>query len=259
MNIRYRISAAILTAFTMGSLNSAAFDMRAERYLLDKEGGVIQIEATRSADKDTRDAVRQQLQEEAQHGISSATPAMKEYENQIQYRYEQTARGGRIHISAKTKKALLAVQDFLRSRTAREQNGRAVVFDYVANTSLIVVPVMINEHGPYKFLLDTGATKTILSSQVADKLDIPKGRAQMLLSAGGNLLVTSRTLKTLRLGVTRAENVEIAVGDLPLMKRLKLDGLLGGDYLRLFKISIDYDNMIVDIQPCCMDSISMRT
>jgi hypothetical protein len=55
------------------------------------------------------------------------------------------------------------------------------------------------------------------------------------------------------------ENVEIAVGNLPLMKTLKVDGLLGGDYLRRFKVSIDYDNMIVDIQPCCLDNISLLT
>ena len=38
-----------------------------------------------------------------------------------------------------------------------------VPFDYVPNSSLIVVPVMINKHGPYKLLLDTGTTRTILS------------------------------------------------------------------------------------------------
>src|SRR5207253_10050256 len=34
-----------------------------------------------------------------------------------------------------------------------------VPFDYVPNSSLIVVPVTINKHGPYKLLLDTGTTR----------------------------------------------------------------------------------------------------
>ncbi len=140
---------------------------------------------------------------------------------------------------------------------SKTPKGGTVLFDHVAGSSLIVVPVMLNNHGPYKFLLDTGTTKTIVSSKVADQLGIPKTRTEMLFSAGGNLPVTSRTLRILEVGVTRVENVEVAAGNLPLMKTLKVDGLLGNDYLRRFKVSIDYDNGIVDLQPCCDDSLSM--
>jgi predicted aspartyl protease len=259
MRIRYGIAAVVLFAAAMGSTTVTAFDLTVERYLLDKEGGAIQVEAAQPADKETRDVVRRQLQEEARNGVASATPAMQQHRKEIQYRFEKTARGGRLHITTKQREALLAVQDFLRLHMSKPGNGGAVVFHYVGDTSLIVVPVMINEHGPYKFLLDTGANKTILSKDVADSLGLPEGGVQRLLSASGSLPVTTRRLDILRLGVTRAEKVEIAVGNLPLMKTLHLDGLLGGDYLRLFKISIDYDNMIVDIQPCCLDSISLRT
>jgi len=135
--------------------------------------------------------------------------------------------------------------------------GWTVGFDYVGNTSLVVVPVMINNRGPYKFLLDTGANKTVLSATVADKLGIPKGRIEMLLSPGGNVPVNARTLNTLEVGAARLENVEIAVGKLGLMRTLNVDGMLGGDYLRRFKISIDYDNQIVNIEPCCPETLSM--
>ncbi len=259
MRIGYGTSAAILFVAVMGSTTAKAFDSTVERYLLDKEGGAIQIEAAQPGDRETRDQVRQQLQEEARTGVTSATLAMQQHRKEIQYRFEKTPQGGRIHITTKHREAFLAVQDFLRSRMSRPANGGAVVFDYAGGTSLIVVPVMINEHGPYKFLLDTGANKTILSKDVADSLGIPGGKVQRLLSAGGDLAVSARTLNSLRLGVTRAENVEIAVGNLPLMKTLHVEGLLGGDYLRLFKISIDYDNMIVEIQPCCPGDISLRT
>jgi hypothetical protein len=259
MKSRYGIAATVLLAVTIGSINAAGFDMTFERYSLDKEGGSIEVQATHPGDKETLDAVRQQLQEEARSGIPSSTPALQQHEKQIQYRFEKTTRGARIRIKAKDREALLAVQDYLRSRMSRSGSGGAVVFDYVDNTSLIVVPVMINNHGPYKFLLDTGTTKTILSAKVADTLALPRVRIEMLFSAGGNLAVTARTLNLLQVGMTRAENVEIAVGNLPLMKTLQVDGLLGGDYLRRFKVSIDYDNMIVDIQPCCPDSISLLT
>jgi hypothetical protein len=40
------------------------------------------------------------------------------------------------------------------------------------------------------------------------------------------------------------------------MKTLKVDGILGGDYLRRFKVSIDYDNRLVDIEPSLPDLVS---
>ena len=259
MNVRYMIGAATLLSVTMGPGNVSAFDMTFERYLLDKDGGSIEVRATHAGDNGPRDAVRQQLQEEARSGISSSAPALKEHEKKIEYRYEKTPQGARLRIKTKDHDALLAVQDFLRSQMTKPGNGGGVVFDYVPDTSLIVVPVMINGHGPYKFLLDTGSTKSILSTKIADTLALPRLRTEMLFSAGGNLPVTARTLSLLQVGITRVKNAEIAVGNLPLMKTLKVDGLLGSDYLRRFKVSIDYDNMIVDIQPCCPDSISLLT
>src|SRR5438105_157861 len=74
----------------------------------------------------------------------------------------------------------------LNAAPRREIKGGGVPFDYVPNSSLIVLPVMINKHGPYKLLLDTGTTRTILSAKVADKLGLPKGRIEMLFSTGGN-------------------------------------------------------------------------
>ena len=45
------------------------------------------------------------------------------------------------------------------------------------------------------------------------------------------------------------EDLEIAVGNLDLMRVLKVDGVLGSDYLRRFKVDIDYDCKLVKIQP----------
>jgi len=126
-----------------------------------------------------------------------------------------------------------------------------VTFDFVAHTSLIVVPVTINGHGPYRFLLDTGASNTILSAAVADSLKIPQRRRGMILTAGGNVDVSVRTIRTVNVGTAQLENIDIAVGDFDLMKKLHVDGLLGGDYLRRFKVDIDYDGKVLKIEPCC--------
>src|SRR5262249_23258846 len=133
----------------------------------------------------------------------------------------------------------------------------AVAFDFIANTSLVVLPVTINMQGPFKFLLDTGASNSILSAAVADGLGIPVGRTDTLLTAAGNIQVSVRTLNLVQVGAMRLENVEVAVASFDLMKTLQVDGILGGDYLRRFKISIDYDHQIVDIEPWSPEVFSM--
>src|SRR5262249_31429884 len=144
------------------------------------------------------------------NGIPFATAAMRQYKNQIKYHYEKTDDGGKIRIVAKSPEALLAVQGFLRSQMRNSTHNRAVAFDFIGNTSLVVLPVTINNGGPFKFLLDTGASNTVLSAVVADSLGIPSGRRDTLLTAGGNLPVTLRTIDNLQVGTVRLEQIEIA-------------------------------------------------
>jgi predicted aspartyl protease len=240
----------------MGSVSAAVRDLSISHYRLDKEGGSIEVQATHPGDKQTRDRVRQELLQEARNGIPSASPEMQEHQNEIQYRYENTERGGRLRIIAKSREALLAVQDFLHSQISGASGERKVVFDFVDNTSLVVVPVRINGHGPYRFLLDTGASNTVLSLSVADGLGIPRGRSFTLATGGGNVTATVRKLSAFTVGPVRLENVDAAVANVPLFKAIRVDGVLGSDYLRRFKISIDYDNQVMDLEPCCPDTIS---
>ena len=257
MNMRCAVAASMVMTFTIGSTNIVGIDKSTKRFLLDKNGGSIEVRIANAEDKQSRDAARRELREEARSGIPSATVAMRQHKNEIKYKYEKTALGGRILITAKSPAAVLAVQDFLRFQMSNLLNRRAVMFDFIANTSLVVLPVTINHDGPYKFLLDTGASHSILSAVVADSLGIPAGRNEILLTAGGNLPVTVRTVDTLQVGAARLEKVEIAVANFALMKTLNVDGVLGGDYLRQFKVSIDYDNHIVEIEPCCPEVMSM--
>ncbi len=140
----------------------------------------------------------------------------------------------------------------LSSQLSDLQAG-AVTFNFVPNTSLVVIPVTVNEHGPYKFLLDTGASHTLLSASVANRLKVPKGYSKTLFSAGGNVPVTMRTLETMQIGNVRMKHPEIAVGNFDLLNTLQVDGIFGADYLRKFKVSIDYDQKTVEIEPCCSD------
>src|SRR5438874_13196204 len=47
------------------------------------------------------------------------------------------------------------------------------------NDAAIIVPVKINGHGPFKFVLDTGATFTCIDQKHVDELKLPDGRGQL--------------------------------------------------------------------------------
>jgi clan AA aspartic protease (TIGR02281 family) len=240
----------------IGSVNAFA-DMSLKRVRFEADGGAIEVEAKRVNDTRTRDAVRQQLRHDLREQIPSATPAMQEHRNQIKYKYEQTTRGGRIRIIAKDQAALSAVREFLRSQMTPEHSAKAVTFTFIRGTPLVSVPVTINGRSTFLFLLDTGASNTILSSTTANRLGIPKGRNMTMLTASGGLAVSVRTLESLEVADARLTDIEIAVADVPLMQKLHVDGILGSDYLRRFKVTIDYDNEIVEIQPYEPDAISL--
>jgi predicted aspartyl protease len=115
--------------------------------------------------------------------------------------------------------------------------------------SLVVVPVTLNGAGPYKFLLDTGATNTIVSSRVADHLKIQAFRHATLLTAGGELPITVRIVKTVKIGSVEITDMQIAVAEADVFRKLEVDGIIGADCLKQFKISIDYTRRMLTMQP----------
>src|SRR5204863_8107462 len=47
------------------------------------------------------------------------------------------------------------------------------------NDAAIIVPVKINGHGPFKFVLDTGATFTCIDQKLVDQLKLPEWRGPL--------------------------------------------------------------------------------
>src|SRR5579872_6984442 len=128
----------------------------------------------------------------------------------------------------------------------RHMDPVSIPFSLVRD-SLIVIPVCLNGHGPYKFLLDTGATKTILQRVTAEKLNLPNGTRQKIFTAGGFVPVELRPIEVLQIGSIYVSRTFVAVTDSSLLSELKVDGLLGADYLKQFTVSIDYKHKLLNI------------
>jgi predicted aspartyl protease len=113
--------------------------------------------------------------------------------------------------------------------------------------SLVVIPVLLNGKGPFKFLLDTGATNSVLLRRTAEKLNIPSGTHRGLITAGGLVPVELRPVDVVQIGTIRISKVVLAVTDSDLLQNLQVDGLIGADYLKQFTISIDYKRKLLRI------------
>src|SRR5262245_17948453 len=90
-----------------------------------------------------------------------------------------------------------------RPKTQNSETGWLKA-DFVER-SLIVVPVFINESGPYRFLLDTGAGISMLSAKIAAKLKLDGGRPGSMFTAAGALRVDIRRLKAFTVGEARID------------------------------------------------------
>ncbi|MDQ3743137.1 MAG: hypothetical protein M3444_02020 [Acidobacteriota bacterium] len=106
-------------------------------FILNADGGVIQVEAGDPNDAQNRAAIRQHLARVALmfatgdfdtpllvHGsVPPGVPVMRRLKSEISYVYEETERGGRVRITTKNAEALAAVRDFLRFQITEHQTG----------------------------------------------------------------------------------------------------------------------------------------
>jgi len=112
---------------------------------------------------------------------------------------------------------------------------------------LMIVPAMVNGAGPFNFLLDTGATHTVIDPALARQL-------QLLMIGEASLTTVSDVrqdqlvrLKSVRVGNSEVSELGAVIDKLDQVK-LKapgIRGVLGEDFLSNFDFLIDYPHKIL--------------
>lgn len=110
----------------------------------------------------------------------------------------------------------------------------------------MTVEVRVGGTGPYRFLVDTGADRTAVSSLLAAQLNLPPGPAAKLHSVTGTTIVQTAKVPRLELSASRVRSVEAA-----LLERADMgaDGILGVDSLRSERVVFDFANQLISIVP----------
>src|SRR5262249_4032177 len=65
-------------------------------------------------------------------------------------------------------------------------------------TQRMTVPVLLSGHGPYRFLVDTGADRTAISREIATRLKFAAGETASLHSVAGVSTVATATVPALQ-------------------------------------------------------------
>ncbi len=110
----------------------------------------------------------------------------------------------------------------------------------------MTVPVMINGQGPFEFVIDTGADRTVVSQELAARLKLPKDGRARLHAMGG--VADVGLVKIDRVGVSNVTKRQIRAAALP-FKHLGADGLLGIDSLKGQRIVMDFITGKMKLQP----------
>jgi predicted aspartyl protease len=108
---------------------------------------------------------------------------------------------------------------------------------------LILLPVHVNDRGPFEFILDTGAGTSLLSSELAKELEVKVIGSKDGHSAGGKVSVSLAKVESLAVGETKLQDVDVGIVDLAQIGKTvgaKIDGDLGYNFLKHFRITIDY-------------------
>jgi predicted aspartyl protease len=108
---------------------------------------------------------------------------------------------------------------------------------------LILLPVEVNGDGPFEFILDTGAGTSLLSSELGQRLGVKIIGSKEGQSAGGAVSVSLAKVSSLAVASAKLDNVDVGLVDLSHIGKTvgaKIDGDLGYNFLRHFRITLDY-------------------
>lgn len=110
----------------------------------------------------------------------------------------------------------------------------------------MTVPVSVVGRGPYRFLVDTGAERTVISRQLATELRLESGRNTVLHSVIG-----VNDVKTVQIPRLQVSTKTVSVNNAPALEATNIgaDGMLGIDSLRSQRVLFDFKAGTMSITP----------
>jgi predicted aspartyl protease len=149
--------------------------------------------------------------------------------------------------------ALAACNEIAPARVEAPSDSTAgeVAFELAGpGGAALTVPVHLNGRGPYRFILDTGATLTCVDRALADTLQLeekPMRGVGAGVASSGQVRVLG--IDSLRVGAARAYDLTACEVDLAHAEKVgvRVDGLVGLNFLKEFRVTLDFDRKVVQL------------
>lgn len=136
--------------------------------------------------------------------------------------------------------AVSGVPDIDKTTQTRDVNFKSDKEDRM------VVPVKLSGAGPYYFLVDTGADRTAVSREIADKLKLENGQSAELHTITGISEVRTAKVGEVELAQRPQKAIDAAVLEGAF---IGADGIVGVDLLRSERIQFDFEKQTMSIVP----------
>jgi predicted aspartyl protease len=110
----------------------------------------------------------------------------------------------------------------------------------------MTVPVRLGGSGPYRFLVDTGADRSAVSSAIASRLALASAGSAELHSSSGVTTVATARVPSLEFTRPAQKAIEAAVLE---SVNMGADGIVGSDVLGSQRVQFDFENRTMTIVP----------
>jgi len=112
----------------------------------------------------------------------------------------------------------------------------------IDSAGAIIVYVRINDSGPFPFLLDTGASHSVVSESLAERLKLPLVASTTVTTSTGRETRGVVRLHQTSIGVVRSETVLASVAKASHLASIArgIDGIIGQDFLFSLNYTLDY-------------------
>jgi predicted aspartyl protease len=111
---------------------------------------------------------------------------------------------------------------------------------------LILIEAHVNDRGPFQFAIDSGTSATAISPELARDLGLQGSPIGPATAGGAQSAMTAARTETLRVGRAEVRGLAVVIGEfLAMLSQVvgrRLDGIVGYNFLRNFKVAIDYPN-----------------
>src|SRR5436305_2606458 len=139
------------------------------------------------------------------------------------------------------------------SAEARCPGNVASITPRIVQGALIVIPVKVNEAGPFDFMVDTGSQVTVIDPSLASQLDLKAQASVGLVSVASFAQASATILNTLEAGSKVVEKTPAVVQDIRPIQAAdpRIRGVLGESFLAHFDLFVDYGHRLL-----CLDETS---